>query len=218
MSLRSIFISLPTRFFLLTCFGGIVFLSACKPKKAGEGVFKLLPADETGLNFVNKNIVSDSVNILDYLYFYNGAGVATADFNNDGLQDLYFVSNQGSDKLYLNKGNLKFEDVTAKAGVAGTGNWKTGVTVVDINGDGFKDIYISVVSGYKGFKGKNQLYINNGNLTFTESAAKYGLDFAGFSTQASFFDYDKDGDLDMFLLTSSVHSNDTYGDSTIRFK
>lgn len=218
MLFYKIYRSLPAKFLLWSCFIGMVLLSACKPNKAGEGVFKLLPADETGLDFVNVNTVSDSVNILDYLYFYNGAGVAAADFNNDGLQDLYFVSNQGSDKLYLNKGNLKFEDITAKAGVAGTGNWKTGVTVVDINGDGLKDIYVSVVSGYKGFKGKNQLYINNGDLTFTESAAKYGLDFAGFSTQVSFFDYDKDGDLDMFLLTSSVHSNDTYGDSTLRFK
>ncbi|WP_161964402.1 FG-GAP repeat domain-containing protein [Mucilaginibacter endophyticus] len=210
---RSIF----NYFFILLCIG-VVSLFSCKPKKAGEGVFKLLPANETGVSFVNKNIVSDSVNILDYLYFYNGAGVASADFNNDGLPDLYFVSNQGPNKLYINKGGMKFEDITDRAGAAGTGNWKTGVTVVDINGDGFKDIYVSVVSGYKTFRGKNQLYINNGNLTFTESAAKYGLDFAGLSTQASFFDYDKDGDLDMFLLTSSVHSNDTYGDSTQRFK
>ncbi|AYL95672.1 FG-GAP repeat domain-containing protein [Mucilaginibacter celer] len=197
---------------------GFACLLSCKHKKEGEGVFKLLPANETGVGFINKNVVSDSVNILDYLYFYNGAGVASADFNNDGLPDLYFVSNQGDNKLYLNKGGMKFEDITAKAGVAGTGNWKTGVTIVDINGDGLKDIYLSVVSGYKTFKGKNQLFINNGDLTFTESAAKYGLDFAGLSTQASFFDYDKDGDLDMFLLTSSVHSNDTYGDSTQRFK
>jgi hypothetical protein len=197
---------------------GIAMYTSCRTKKSGDGIFKLLSADQTHIDFVNKNVVSDSVNILDYLYFYNGAGLASADFNNDGLEDLYFVSNQGPNKLYLNKGDLKFEDITAKAGVAGTGSWKTGVTVVDINGDGYKDIYVCVVSNYKGFKGKNQLYINNGDLTFTESAAKYGLDFSGFSTQASFFDYDKDGDLDMFLLTSSVHSNDTYGDSTLRFK
>jgi len=199
-------------------FASLALFSSCKQKKASDGLFKLVPTEQSHVDFVNRNIVSDSVNILDYLYFYNGAGLASADFNNDGLQDLYFVSNQGDNKLYLNKGGLKFEDITKKAGLTGTGNWKTGVTVVDINGDGFKDIYVCVVANYKGFKGKNQLYINNGNLTFTESAAKYGLDFAGFSTQASFFDYDKDGDLDMFLLTSSVHSNDTYGDSTLRFK
>ena len=199
-------------FFLLLASGG------CNLPKPEEGTFRLLAPSQTNINFINKNTETDSLNILDYLYFYNGAGVASADFNNDGLEDLYFVSNQGSNKLYLNKGGLKFEDITDKAGVAGTGNWKTGVTIVDINGDGLKDIYLTVVSGYKDFKGKNQLYINNGDLTFTECAAKYGLDFVGFSTQASFFDYDKDGELDMFLLTSSVHSNDTYGDSTSRFK
>jgi hypothetical protein len=196
----------------------ICFLNACKQEKKTESIFKLLPPSQTGIDFVNKNTPTNTVNILDYLYFYNGAGVASADFNNDGLPDLYFISNQGSNKLYLNKGNFKFEDVTDKAGVKGTGDWKTGVTIVDINNDGFKDIYVSVVAGVDGFKGKNQLYINNGDMTFTESAGKYGLDFSGFSTQASFTDYDKDGDLDMFLLTSSVHSNDTYGDSTQRFK
>ncbi|TWR29439.1 VCBS repeat-containing protein [Mucilaginibacter pallidiroseus] len=204
---------------LVVCIAALLCITvSCKSKKTGEGIFKILPASESNVDFVNRSLPTDSVNILDYLYFYNGGGVATADFNNDGLEDIYFVSNQESNKLYINKGNLKFEDITKKAGLSGAGNWKTGVTVVDINGDGFKDIYLCVVSNYKGFKGKNQLYINNGDLTFTESAAQYGLDFAGFSTQASFFDYDKDGDLDMFLLTSSVHSNDTYGDSTLRFK
>ncbi|RYU89976.1 RNA-binding protein [Mucilaginibacter terrigena] len=205
---------------IFCCFAfiGAVILGSCKSKKRGDGIFKLLTAEQTHVDFNNKNTVTDSINILDYLYFYNGAGVASADFNNDGLEDLYFVSNQGPNKLYINKGDLKFEDITAKAGVAGTGSWKTGVTVVDINGDGLKDIYVCVVANFKGFKGHNQLYINNGDLTFTESAAKYGLDFSGFSTQASFTDYDKDGDLDMFLLTSSVHSNETYGDSTLRFK
>ncbi len=178
----------------------------------------MLDPSKSNVNFINTITESDSLNILDYLYFYNGAGLASADFNNDGLEDLYFISNQESNKLYLNKGNLQFEDITEKSGVRGTGDWKTGVTIVDINGDGFKDIYLSVVSGYRNFKGKNQLYINNGNLTFTESAAKYGIDFAGLSTQASFFDYDKDDDLDLFILTHSVHSNDTYGDSTQRFK
>jgi hypothetical protein len=196
----------------------VVFLGACKPQKTKYSIFKILPSKNTNVDFVNENTDSASFNILDYLYFYNGGGLASADFNNDGLQDIYFVSNEGSNKLYINKGNLKFEDITKKAGVAGSGSWKTGVTIVDINGDGFKDIYVSVVSGYKGFTGKNQLYVNNGDLTFTESAAKYGLDFAGFSTQACFFDYDKDGDLDMFLLTSSVHDNNSYGDSTQRVK
>ena len=198
----------------------LTLLFSCKhnTENNNKKIFTLLDPKQTGVNFVNENKESDTRNILDYLYYYNGAGVAAGDFNNDGLEDLYFVSNQGENKLYINKGNFKFEDITKKAGVAGTGDWKTGVTLVDINGDGLLDIYVTVVSGYNNFKGKNQLYINNGDLTFTESAAKYGLDFAGFSTQASFFDYDKDGDLDMFLLTSSVHSNDTYGDSSQRFK
>lgn len=196
----------------------LAFLFSCKKKSAELSTFKMLDPELSHVNFINKVTETDSLNILDYLYFYNGAGLASADFNNDGLEDLYFVSNQQSNKLYLNKGNLEFEDITEKGRVQGHGDWKTGVTIVDINGDGFKDIYLSVVSGYKGFKGKNQLYINNGDLTFTESAAKYGLDFAGLSTQASFFDYDKDGDLDLFILTHSVHSNDTYGDSTQRFK
>jgi hypothetical protein len=196
----------------------ICLLEACKTKKPGDDIFRLVPSENSHVGFINRNSDSPSFNILDYLYFYNGAGVASADFNNDGLEDLYFVSNLGKNKLYLNKGAMTFEDITDKAGVAGTGSWKTGVTVVDINGDGYKDIYVCVVANYKGFKGKNQLYINNGDLTFTESAAKYGLDFSGFSTQASFFDYDKDGDLDMFLLTSSVHDNESYGDSTLRYK
>ena len=201
--------------FLLAAY--LLVLFSCKSNKK-TAVFTLLKPSETNINFVNRNIETDTLNILDYLYFYNGAGVASADFNNDGLEDLYFISNQESNKLYVNKGNLKFEDITEKAGLKGTGNWKTGVTVVDINHDGYQDIYVSVVTGLKSFTGKNQLYINNKDLTFTESAAAYGLDFEGLSTQASFFDYDKDGDLDMFLLTSSEHRNDAYGDSSLRFK
>ncbi|MBC7745092.1 MAG: CRTAC1 family protein, partial [Flavobacterium sp.] len=209
--------SFPISFALLIC---TLLFQSCKSNidKDSQGIFKLLDPQQTNVTFSNNITESDSLNILDYLYFYNGAGVASADFNNDGLEDLYFISNQESNKFYLNTGGLKFKDITDKAVLKGSGNWKTGVTVVDINNDGFKDIYVSVVSGYKSLKGKNQLYINNGNLTFTDKAADYGLDFAGLSTQASFFDYDKDGDLDMFLLTHSVHSNDTYGDSTLRFK
>ena len=196
----------------------IILFSCKKQQDAKIVIFQKLDSATTNITFSNSNKETDTLNILDYLYFYNGAGVASADFNNDGLEDIYFVSNTTSNKLYLNKGSLKFEDITQKAGVTGSGNWKTGVTIVDINNDGFKDIYLSVVSGYKNLKGKNQLYINNKDLTFTESAAQYGIDFEGLSTQASFFDYDKDDDLDLLILTHSVHSNDTYGDSTLRFK
>jgi enediyne biosynthesis protein E4 len=195
-----------------------VILFSCGSKQGieGKGMFKQLDPKRTNITFANNLTETDSLNILDYLYFYNGGGVASADFNNDSLEDLYFISNQESNRLYLNKGDLKFEDITQKSGTEGSGSWKTGVTIVDINNDGFKDIYVSVVSGYKGFQGKNQLLVNNGDLTFTDKAAAYGLDFAGLSTQASFFDYDKDGDLDMFLLTHSVHSNEAYGDSSFR--
>lgn len=203
---------------LCILFCSILLVFSCKSKPAAVRVFEKLKASRTNIQFSNTNTATDSVNILDYLYFYNGAGLASADFNNDGLEDLYFVSNQSSNKLYLNKGNLEFEDITNKAGVTGEGNWKNGVTIVDINGDGYQDIYLSVVSKYKTFRGKNQLYINNGDQTFTEKAEEWGVDFEGLSTHAAFFDYDKDSDLDLFILTHSVHSNNTYGDSTLRFK
>lgn len=154
--------------------------------------------------------------MVEYLYFNNGGGVAAGDINNDGLIDLYFTSNQGPNKLYLNKGNFKFEDITDSAGVAGTGDWKTGVTMADVNGDGLLDIYVCQVGKYKSFHGKNQLFINQGNLKFKDEAHEYGLDFQGFSTQAAFFDYDMDGDLDMYLLNHSVHTSRSYGNASLR--
>ncbi len=155
--------------------------------------------------------------MIEYLYFNNGGGVAAGDIKNDGLVDLYFTSNQGSNRLYLNEGNLKFRDITQKAGVGGEGNWSTGVTMADVNGDGLLDIYVCCLGDYKGIKGHNLLYINNGNLTFTEESHQYGLDFSGFSTQAAFFDYDLDGDLDMYLVNHSVHSSRTYGPASLRY-
>ena len=147
------------------CFFVFTFLYGCTPKK--NTLFTSLPADKTGINFINRIADTDSLNILDYLYYYNGGGVAVADFNNDGLADIYFTSNRESNKLYLNKGNFSFEDITDKAGVQGKGNWKTGVTVADVNSDGWLDIYVCEVGRYKSFTGRNELFINNGDLTFT---------------------------------------------------
>ena len=179
-------------------------------------LFHAVSAEESGVDFENALIENADFNIIEYLYFYNGGGVAIGDLNNDGLSDIYLSSNQQANKLYLNKGNLKFEDITETAGVAGLGNWKTGVSMIDVNADGRLDIFLCGVGNYKKFNGFNQLFINNGNLTFTERAAEYGLYFKGLSTQATFFDYDLDGDLDMYLLNHSVHSQRTYGKVSLR--
>jgi enediyne biosynthesis protein E4 len=194
-----------------------LLLSSChfEEQKKSE-LFTLLPSSATGVDFKNQLTESEQFNIIEYLYFNNGAGVAAGDINNDGLVDMYFTSNQGPNKLYLNKGNLKFEDITESAGVAGSGNWKTGVTMADVNGDGLLDIYVCQVGKYKSIKGRNQLFINQENLTFKEEAHEYGLDFQGFSTQTAFFDYDNDGDLDMYLLNHSVHSSRSYGNVSLR--
>ena len=191
----------------------LIGFASCKKQ---EKTFRLLSADESGISFSNQLTPTSELNILTYLYYYNGGGVMIADVNNDGLNDIYFTSNQGSDKLFLNKGDLKFEDVTATAKITNDSGWTTGVTHVDINNDGLLDIYICKVGGYRTLDGVNLLFINegisaNGVPTFREDAAAYGLDLSTFSTQAAFFDYDLDGDLDMFLLTHSVHPNRSYG-------
>lgn len=176
-----------------------------------------LPASVTGVDFVNALPERPGLGILNYIYFYNGAGVAVGDVNGDGLPDLYFAANRkGGNKLYLNKGGFKFEDVTTRAGVAGLSDWCTGVTMADVNGDGRLDIYVCAVAHMQGFEGKNQLFINNGDGTFTDSAAAYGLDFSGFATQAVFFDYDHDGDLDCFILNQSQHPNQHITDTSAR--
>jgi hypothetical protein len=172
--------------------------------RARAPLFERLPPERSGVPFVNRLPDDTAFSILDYMYYYDGGGVAVGDVNNDGLPDLYFTSNLGSNRLYLNKGNYRFEDITARAGVADSGPWKTGVTMADVNGDGLVDIYVSAVD-FPTLHGHNVLYINNGDGTFTDRTREYGLDFAGFSTQALFFDYDGDGDLDMYLLTHSPH-------------
>lgn len=192
-------------------------LSACENNQpAGTPLFELVSPSQTDIRFSNELTEDEGFNLIEYLYFYNGGGVAVGDVNNDGLPDIYLSGNQGGNKLYLNKGNWKFEDITDKAGVAALGAWKTGVVMVDINGDGFLDIYQCRLGSYKGIEGSNQLFINNGDLTFSEKASVYGLDFKGFSTHAAFFDYDLDGDLDAYLLNHSVHTERSYGRAALR--
>ena len=193
----------------------IVAITSCQTDHS-QSKFKLLPPTESGITFTNILNVTEELNILTYLYYYNGAGVAITDFNNDGLNDIYFTSNQGADKLFINRGNLKFEDVTDQAGINNETGWTTGVTHVDINNDGLMDIYICKVGAYRSIQGSNLLYLNkgigeNGIPVFEQSAHVYGLDIIAFSTQAAFFDYDLDGDLDMYLLCHSVHPNRSYG-------
>jgi enediyne biosynthesis protein E4 len=225
MKNRSIILLNPIKYFFVI----VVLLLSYSCSKPKPTLFTSLEPSETGIDFQNVNIDMDTLSIIDYLYYYNGAGVAVGDINNDGLPDIYFASNANGNKLYLNKGNFKFEDITAAAGVAGNAPWTTGVTMADVNGDGYLDIYVSTVANHDPrvskefthiyFKGShNQLYINNRNNTFTESAAKWGIDLQGYNTQAAFFDYDKDGDLDMFQLQHTTHQPDAYGKSTLRYK
>lgn len=191
-------------------------MSSCVGKRDVNTLFQAIPQTTSNISFSNTLTQSEDFNIIEYLYFYNGGGVSAGDIDNDGLTDLYFTSNQGSNKLYLNKGDFVFQDITDAAGVSGAGNWKTGTAMADVNGDGYLDIFVCGVGSYKKFNGRNQLFINNGDLTFTDRTAEYGLAFAGFSTHASFFDYDNDGDLDMYLLNHSVHTARSYGHSRIR--
>jgi len=185
-------------------------------------LFKELNKKRTGIDFINKLTDTPELNVLTYLYYYNGAGVTVGDYNNDGFEDIYLVANQGENKLYLNRGDLKFEDVTTGDLTDGSG-WSTGVTSVDINNDGLLDIYLCKVGKFKNLIGKNKLFVNqgisdNGIPTFKDEAESYGLDISSFSTQAVFFDYDLDNDLDMFLLNHSVYPNRAYGQGQLRTK
>jgi len=166
-------------------------------------MFTRLPSDQTGVQFYNEVENQKDFNIFKYRNFYNGGGVAVGDINNDGLADIYFTANMGKNKLFLNKGDFKFEDISESAGVEGNKPWSTGVNMVDINQDGWLDIYVSNAGNMEGDNHDNDLYINNGDNTFTEKAKEYNLAETGFSTHATFFDYDKDGDLDAYILNNS---------------
>lgn len=191
------------QFLLIFLFG--VAIVSCQQKQAPTAptLFKSLSADSTGIDFSNNLTFDEKFNVFTYRNFYNGGGVAIGDVNNDGLADIYFTANLLSNKLYINKGNFQFEDVTEKAGVKGSRAWSTGVAMADVNGDGFLDIYVCNSGDIAGDNKQNELFINQGDGTFKEEAEAYGLADQGFSTHAVFFDYDKDGDLDVYLLNNS---------------
>lgn len=183
----------------------LLFFSNCSKENSENknALFSKLEASQTGINFINEVKNGADMNIFKYRNFYNGGGVAIGDINNDGLSDVYFTSNLGTNKLYLNKGNFKFEDISKIADVEGTKTWSTGVVMVDLNADGFLDIYVCNAGNSLGNQQKNELFINNGNNTFTEKADQYNLADTGITTHAAFFDYDKDGDLDVYILNNS---------------
>jgi enediyne biosynthesis protein E4 len=191
-------------------FLSIALFSCSSSETPSDPLFEEMSADVTHIDFVNQLKEEKGFNIFNYRNFYNGGGVAIGDINNDGLSDVFVTSNFEDNKLYLNKGNFEFEDISEKAGVKGKHSWSTGVTFADVNGDGFMDIYVCNSGNRSSEKQTdkkdraNELYINNGNMTFTEKAAEAGLqDAEAFSTHAAFFDYDRDGDLDMYLLNNS---------------
>ena len=198
-------ILIPFLFFFI--FLGCKERSKTKITHYNNPIFKKLNSAKSNISFENKLIETDTLNYFTYPYIYMGGGVSVGDVNNDGLDDIFFTGNMTSNRLYLNKGNLVFEDITNKANISGNSNWHTGSTMADVNGDGLLDIYVSVAGQSKSEKHKeNLLYINNGDLTFTEQAKKYNLNDSGQSVNATFFDYDKDGDLDVYVANYPITS------------
>ena len=201
---------------ILILFFCLIFINCKNSNKTQihDILFESLDSNYSGIDFINQLTYKPYLNIIEYLYYYNGGGVAVGDINNDGLEDVFFTANQEIDRLYLNMGNLQFRDITLQANLDLSPSWSNGVTMDDINNDGFIDIYISKLP-MEGIsinqRSHNLLYINNGDLTFTESSSDYGVDFSGFSTQSTFFDYDRDGDLDMYLMNHATHSVRSYG-------
>ncbi len=205
----------------------ILVLASCKKQDAKLAekptlYFEKIESSFSGIDFSNTLSENGDLNIIEYLYYYNGGGVGIGDFNNDGLEDIFFTANEGPDRLYLNLGGVRFQDITESANIKMDSTWSTGVSIEDVNNDGYLDIYVSKVGNYKNLKAHNLLYLNDGpisgsqQVTFTEVSEKTGVDFSGFSTQASFLDYDKDGDLDMYLMNHSVHTTRSYGNAQNR--
>lgn len=190
----------------LTILTSIILLISCNPQNNKQPLFTLMSSEQTGITFSNDVAYTYEFNMYTYRNFYNGGGVGMGDINNDGLADIFFCGNLKDNQLYLNKGDFKFEDITKKAGVASENVWSTGVSFVDINADGWLDIYVCKSGKPGGEKRYNELFINNHDLTFTEKAKEYGIADEGFSSHAAFFDYDKDGDLDVYLLNNSFRA------------
>ena len=194
---------------------GLLLMLGCRQEQVQAPLFDLLDSSITGIRFANKLVPDASLNMLKYMYFYNGAGVGAGDLNNDGKTDLYFAANQEGDRLYLNKGDFKFEDITQAAGVPSDKGWSTGVSIVDINNDGMLDVYVCRVGNYASLRNHNLLLVcqsigKDGVPVYKDESEQRGLAFSGFSTQAAFLDYDRDGDLDMYLLNHSLRYNSTF--------
>ncbi len=187
----------------------LIFFISCTP--SSDKMFTLMPSNFTGIKFKNPLQYTESFNVLTYGNFYYGGGVSIGDINNDGLSDIYFTGNMVGSRLYINQGNFKFKEIAKQAGVFAEGLWNTGTTMADVNGDGLVDIYVCRSAASNPEKRKNLLFINNGDLTFTEKGSKFGVDDSGFTTQGAFFDYDNDGDLDLYVLNHSVLEYSTLG-------
>ena len=197
-------------------FTALVMVQCNGKRTSAPALYTLLSPESTGIDFENRITDQAEFNIFNYRNFYNGGGVAIGDINNDQLPDIFFVSNMDSNRLYLNKGNFQFEDITRSAGVWGNMTWSTGVTMADVNNDGLLDIYLCNSGDPIGNNRENELYINNGDLTFTEASRQYRLNDDGYSTHACFFDYDQDGDLDCYVLNNSFRAIERVEQFTIR--
>ncbi|NAS10470.1 VCBS repeat-containing protein [Poritiphilus flavus] len=200
----------------ILCLLILLNFSCAEPEASTQ--FTLLKPSKTGIRFKNILRETEQFNVLEYGYLYNGGGVAIGDLNNDGLADIYFTGNMVGSRLYINQGDWKFEEIAEKAGVFAEGLWNTGTTMADVNADGYLDIYICRSAAQASDKRRNLLFINNGDLTFTEKGAEYGVNDAGYSTQGAFFDYDKDGDLDLYVLNHSTQEYAGFGQITASLK